>query len=110
MPYLKDHTIGGLTQAITSARTDLHKLETELLTQGATVATLISFAYEYADAPEGVISAKGAEMTRVMQRLLAAVGEMKISLRDARILTKRAVDAVDEAEAKRKTERAKLGA
>lgn len=102
-------SMGELVVELTTYRRDLRHLRHSMATKDARdAAETIAFAWEFADADESTVAAKGGDVLRLAQKIDANLAEVERLLAEIRHKAALASEAVADSEAKRRTQRARL--
>lgn len=109
MPKYAWSTFSDLVATISFVRRDIQKIREFATLNGAAIGTYIEQVYDFAGADDATSSAKGGEAQRIVADLDGKLHEAETVLNELRHCMKRADGALQEAEARRKVARAKLG-
>ena len=99
-----------LMQTLATARREIAKKRDTVSCDGGDAAELVAHAYSFAGRDDATCNAKGAAVLRYVQAIVSDLQDIETKVRNIQAALKNASDAVDENDAKRRQQRAKLGA
>lgn len=98
-----------ITRSLHLAKTAVRDARSAVLRSGSTAAEVIAHAHSFAGAPDGIANNEGGLMLDAAQNTADLLAQLETQINKAVGFTRRAVAAIDESDAQRKTARAKLG-